>query len=47
MEQIIKQFGKILYYGIAAVLSMTLVLAALKSGGVVSEAVKNFMESIC
>lgn len=47
MEQIVKQLGKTLYYGIAAVLSMAMVWAALKSGGIVSVAIKNFMESLC
>lgn len=47
MEQVAKEFGKTVLYGIAAVLSLVLIISAFKSGGAIHEAVKNFMDSIC
>lgn len=47
MEQVAKHFGKTVLYGIAAALTAVLIVSVFKSGGVIHEAVKNFMNSIC
>lgn len=47
MEEVGKHFGKTVLYGIAGVCALVLVISTFRSGGVIHEAVKNFMNSIC
>lgn len=47
MEEAGKHFGKSILYGIASICAVVLVIATLHSGGILHEAVINFMGSIC
>lgn len=47
MEEVGKHFGKCILYGIASICAVALVIATLRSGGILYEAVINFMGSIC
>lgn len=47
MEEVVKNVGRMVLYGIAAALTAVLVVSAFKSGGAIHEAVGNFMDSVC
>lgn len=47
MELTAKHFGKTVLYGIVAAFMAALIVSVFQSGGVLYEAVENFMSSIC
>lgn len=47
MEEVVKNIGRMVLYGIAASLTAVLVVSTFKSGGAIHEAVRSFMDSIC
>lgn len=47
MEEVAREYGKLLLYGIAAVVCMSLIIGTYRSGGIIYSAVQTFMEEIC